>query len=413
MGSETVQDEMPREIAGVLAEFSGPEALVEAAAQVRDAGYSRFDAHSPFPVHGIDPAMGIRRTRLPWIVLGAGITGAVVALVMQWWTNAVDYPILISGKPMFSLPANIPVTFELIVLFSALAAFGGVFALCRLPEFTPAVFSSEKFRTATTHGFFLSIDARDPKFEEGASSELLRGAGAASVETYGWPDTKGAKIPTVFYWAGALAVLVAILPPLYVAKIKLSTSDKPRIHLVPDMDHQPRYNTQAASGFFADGRTMRGPVPGTVALGGLTEDEHFFQGTMGGEPATTFPSDFEISEAAMLRGQERFDIFCAPCHGIVGSGDGLVSKRAMARADSTTWNPVSSLHVAANRRQPVGQIFQAITNGVRTMPAYESQISPEDRWAVILYVRALQRSQNASFDDVPDDMQQRLKAKLQ
>ncbi len=120
---------------GILAEFADPDTLVSAARSVREAGLKRWDSHSPFPVHGIDGAMGIRPTILPWLVLGAGITGALVALLMQWWTNTVDYPMNISGKPLFSLPANIPVTFELIILFSALTAFFGVLVLNGLPRF--------------------------------------------------------------------------------------------------------------------------------------------------------------------------------------------------------------------------------------------------------------------------------------
>ncbi len=168
--------------AGLLAEFPSAEALVRAAGSLRDAGYRQFDAHSPFPVHGIERAMGIRPTVLPWLVLGAGLTGCAAALLMQWWMNAIDYPVLISGKPLFSLPANIPITFELIVLFSALTAFGGTLALNRLPQFWHPVFSSTRFRRATTDGFFISVEAGDPKFKEAATRELLASLGAEAVE---------------------------------------------------------------------------------------------------------------------------------------------------------------------------------------------------------------------------------------
>ena len=115
----------PQKPVGLLARFDGPEPLLAVAARLRDEGFRRWDAMSPFPIHGMERAMGIRPTRLPWLVLAAGIAGAVAVLGLQWWTNAVDYPMRISGKPMFSLPADIPVIFELIILFSALAAFFG------------------------------------------------------------------------------------------------------------------------------------------------------------------------------------------------------------------------------------------------------------------------------------------------
>jgi mono/diheme cytochrome c family protein len=412
MEASTDQNDTRQPVAGVLAEFSGPDALIAAAAKVRQAGYEDFDAHSPFPVHGIDPAVGIRRTPLPWLVLMAGIAGGIIALLMQWWTNAVDYPLIISGKPLFSLPALIPVAFELIVLLSAFAAFLGVFALTGLPVFGHALFSRDRFRKATTNGFFISVDAEDDKFDQAALSQLLRDAGATAVETYGWPESKRGGIPRAFFWAGGLAALVALLPPLYVATIKLTKSDKPRIHIVPNMDYQPRYNTQAASQWFADGRTMRLPVEGTVALGELQTDDHFYRGKLGDEFVTTFPARFEISEDTMLRGRERYNIFCAACHGYVGEGDGLVSERALARADSTGWIQPLSLHVPRVRQQPAGELFNTITHGIRTMPAYASQIPPEDRWAIVLYVRALQRSQNASIDDVPANKREQVRARF-
>lgn len=168
---------------GYLAEFDSPEALLAAAERVRDAGYSRWDAHTPFPVHGLNDAMGLRPTRLPWIVLAAGFAGAATGLVLQWFTNAFDYPFLISGKPIFSLPANIPVMFELTILFAAIAAFIGMLALNDLPRPYHALFKSRRFRRATTDGFFISIEASDPHFEAAGTKRFLQALGGAEVET--------------------------------------------------------------------------------------------------------------------------------------------------------------------------------------------------------------------------------------
>ncbi len=116
-------------------------------------------------MHGLNDAMGIRTTRLPLVVLGGGLIGGGLALLMQWWMNGVDYKFLISGKPLFGLPANIPIFFELTVLFSALGAFLGMLAFNLLPEYHHPLFSSERFRRATQDRFFISIEARDPKFD--------------------------------------------------------------------------------------------------------------------------------------------------------------------------------------------------------------------------------------------------------
>jgi hypothetical protein len=162
-----------RKLWGLMAEYATPHDLSRAASRVRDAGYTKWDTHTPFPVHGLDGAMGIRTTRLPYVVLGAAITGSSCGLLMQWWMNAVDYPIIISGKPFNSLPADIPVMFELTVLLAALTAFIGMLVANGLPRFHHPLFSSERFRRATTDAFFLVIQADDPRFDRARTEALL------------------------------------------------------------------------------------------------------------------------------------------------------------------------------------------------------------------------------------------------
>jgi len=174
--------EVDGELFGLLAEFETPGELLDAADKVREAGYSRWDCYSPFPVHGLDRAMGLRDTRLPWVVLGAGISGAAAAILMQWWMNAVDYPYMISGKPLFSLPANIPVAFEVTVLFSALTAFGAMFMFNRLPQFYHPVFKSARFRKVTDDRFFIAIETSDPRFDESKTAAMLQSIGSGRVE---------------------------------------------------------------------------------------------------------------------------------------------------------------------------------------------------------------------------------------
>ena len=167
---------------GILAEFDTATALVRACVEMRDAGYSRWDAHTPFPLHGLDDAMGLRTTKLPRLVLGGGIVGGGLGLLLQYWTNAVDYPVIISGKPIFSIPANIPVMFELTILLAAISAFVGMLALNGLPRYHHPVFSSASFRRVTTDRFFISVEAVDPLFDQKKTRELLEGAGSMGVE---------------------------------------------------------------------------------------------------------------------------------------------------------------------------------------------------------------------------------------
>ena len=169
-------------IQGVLARFDGPSALIEAAKKVREAGYTKFDCHSPFPIHGMDAAMGLARSPLGWLVGLAAIIGTSGALALQWWTSAVDYKLVISGKPFFSYQAYVPVTFALGVLLAAFAALIGMLAINGLPRFHHPVFYSDRFTKATDDGFFVSIEADDPKFSPEQSKAFLESIGGADTE---------------------------------------------------------------------------------------------------------------------------------------------------------------------------------------------------------------------------------------
>ncbi len=170
---------------GLLAEFANPAALYHACERVRDAGYTRWDAHSPFPVHGLERAMGLRRSVLPWIILVMGLTGAALGFALQWWVHASAYPLVISGKPFFAWPAFIPITFELGVLFGALGAVFGMLGLNRLPMHYHPLFNSKIFERVTDDAFFISIESWDPRFDAATTRTLLEGLGATRVELVG------------------------------------------------------------------------------------------------------------------------------------------------------------------------------------------------------------------------------------
>ncbi len=178
---------------GLLAEFETPGDLMHAAEKVRDAGYRWWDCHSPFPVHGLDAAMGIKRTILPVLVFCAGATGTMTALGLQAFTNSFSetiwagvwvtgYPFHISGKPAMSLPAFIPVIFELTILFSALSCVSLMFLFNGLPRLYHPLFKSNRFRRASNDRFFIVIEARDPKFLPKKTEEFLKTLDPIAVE---------------------------------------------------------------------------------------------------------------------------------------------------------------------------------------------------------------------------------------
>lgn len=171
-----------KNIHGVLAEFRNPKELLDAAKVINQSGYRNYDTFSPFPIHGMDKAMSLKKSKLGWIVFSHGLLGFTGALTMIYWMMVVDYPLIISGKTLMNIPAWIPVTFELTVLLSAFGAVFGMFFLNGLPRFNHPLFNSEQFKKVTDDGFFVCIEAEDPQFDTEKVQSLLNDAGATHIE---------------------------------------------------------------------------------------------------------------------------------------------------------------------------------------------------------------------------------------
>ncbi len=205
-----------------------------------------------------------------------------------------------------------------------------------------------------------------------------------------------------------LLVLVTLswLPFALIARERATKHPYTRMLILPDMVKQPKYKPQRMNTLYADSRADRRPVEGTVAHGQVRDDDAFYLGKVNGQWITAMP--MEVTDALMRRGQERFNIYCAPCHGLDGAGNGIVAKRADALQEGT-WTPPSSMQDPNVRSRQVGHLFNTITNGIRNMPAYGSQIDEADRWAIVAYVRALQLSQHAPIQDVPPEIRSTLR----
>jgi mono/diheme cytochrome c family protein len=404
---------------------------VAAAQRVREAGYTKFDAHSPYPIHGLDGAMGIRATRLAWIVFAAGVLGALVGLTMQWWMNATHaadwsflpswlqgYSYRISGKPYFSLPANIPVIFELTVLLAALAAVFGMLTLNNLPWFHNVLNASPRFRRATTDRFFISILATDPQFDAQRTLALAGSLGGTVEPVHEVPSP---PLPRWVVWIAWILVSLALLPPVLVWRARYTNSPEPRIHPIQDMDNQERYKSQQANPAFADERAMRPKVVGTVAREDWPVDAHYElgyhmepnpkTGVMERVPFEGLPEGVDVTLENLQRGQQRFNVYCTPCHGYDGQGHGIVHARAL-KLQTRGWVPPSNLtgDVLSDPKQtPDGHLYYVIANGSRTMPGYGDQIPVADRWKIVEYIRALQRSTHAKLDDVPPELRPGMK----
>jgi mono/diheme cytochrome c family protein len=310
-----------------------------------------------------------------------------------------------------------------------------------LPKLANPLFRSRRFPRATTDGFFLLVEPSDSTFSTAEARQRLESLGAVEVEECREP-TGGERIPRFVFASLAIAASLALIPPLWIAGARAKKSSAPRWHTFTNMDYQAKFKSQTELAMFAqghqlfeDGRAMRQPVSGTVARGELEEDDRLYRGVEptsdggsgtgnGEEPdsaaADAKPSDkpdsssdvepnwvetipISVTAELMDRGQRQYDIYCAVCHGRAGDGDGLVSERALD-LEQGAWIQPTSIHAETVREQPVGKLFNTISNGVRKMPGYRDQMSAEDRWAIVLYMRALQKSRTASLEDVPREV---------
>jgi hypothetical protein len=166
----------------LLAEFETPAAIMHAAQVIRDAGYKRWDVHTPFPIHGLDGAMGLRNSRVGWYTFIGGATGFTLGMLMIWWCGKVDYPIPVGGKPLFSPIPAVPIAYELTILLGSFGTLFGMFVLNRLPRHYHPLLKHPRFRNVTHDRFYVVIEYTDPKFSDTETRKLLEHAGGRHLE---------------------------------------------------------------------------------------------------------------------------------------------------------------------------------------------------------------------------------------
>ena len=169
-------------IYGLIAEFETPAGAMHAAEKVRDAGYKRWDVYTPFPVHGMDKAMGLRNSKVGWFSFVGGVTGYTSGMIMIWWMNAVNYPVIIGGKPMFSPFGAFPPSYELTILFGSFGALLGMLFLNKLPRLHHPLLKNRRFGLATHDRYFVVIETSDPKYSETETRKLLESTGSRLIE---------------------------------------------------------------------------------------------------------------------------------------------------------------------------------------------------------------------------------------
>ena len=371
-----------KKIFGVTALFNNPDAIISGARKIADSGFTKWDVNSPYPLHGIDKAMKMKPSTLGFVTLVFGLTGVAVALFFMWWTMSVDYPMIIGGKPYFSLPAFIPVTFEVTVIMATVSSVVAMFAFFfGLPRNAHALHDTEYMKKVSRDHFGIVIESNDPKFDERSTLELLKSLNPISTEIIYYPEKERYPIFEPRFLVFLFGVALAVSIGTYLMLNKL-------MYIQPFnwMDEQQKIIPQSKSEFFSDERGMRLPVEGTVARG-------FIPYPYMGEatPKEVLSNPYFPTKENLELGQRKFLTYCSPCHGNYADGD--------SRLQGQFPNP-PTLHSDRARNFPDGMIYHIITNGQNIMPSYASQVTREERWAIVNYIRVLQRAKNASESDV-------------
>lgn len=381
-------DERSGEVYAVAALFDTPDSIFHAAKKVADSGYEKYDVHTPYPIHGMDDAMKLKPTRLGYVTFTFGLLGLIIALLMIGYMSGIDYRNIIGGKPFFALPPSMPVAFELTVLFAALLTIiFTLFVFNKLPKIFHPLMDTEYMKRVSTDRYGIVIEAEDKNFDKDKVTEFLKSLGSSEISViYKFTKDEDKIITPIFdlKFIGILAgvaVITAIGTYIILNKV---------IYTAPFdwMTDQFRVNAQTQSKFFEDGFGMRLPVEGTVSKG---SSQYEFKG-MPDSLVKNLSNPLPVTKEVFARGKQKYETFCSPCHGYYGKGD--------SRLKGQYPNP-PTLHSEKIKNFKDGNIYHIIVNGQNIMPSYVKQISPDDRWAIVHYVRALLRSQNAPDTDFP------------
>jgi len=370
----------------VAATFNDVNKTLAAVQKINEAGYKNYDVHTPYPVHGLPHAMRLKSSKLGWVTLIFGFSGALFAFLFMYWVNVIDYPLIVGGKPFYQLPAYIPVMFEVTVLSAAVfTVVWMLFIIFKFPNNSHPLIDTEYMKRVSVDRFGISIQANDDLFELNKVKEFFKNLGAEEVfEIYYKIDELKDK-PKIFdkKFISFLALTSIVVSAItyFVLNQLLFMSPFNWMH------EQFRLNPQKATTVFKDGFGMRNPVEGTVARGYLP---YPFKGK---------PADAEMklvnplipTKQVLELGKEKYLTFCSPCHGNFGFGD--------SRLRGQFPNP-PTLHSDRLRNMKDGGLFHIITEGQNVMPGYASQLTTDERWAIVHYIRVLQRSVNPKESDL-------------
>jgi mono/diheme cytochrome c family protein len=366
--------------------FDNPNDIINAASKVTKEGYTNYDVHTPYPVHGMDDAMDLEPSKIGYLTILLGLTGLFLITSFIYWVNTIDYPQVIGGKPFFSLPAYVPLMFEVTVLLGAVGTVASLLIFfLKFPNNSHPLHDTNYIKQVSSNKFGIVIETNDPKFDLEYIKNLFNSLGASKVEEiYHDLETLNFK-PQVLdkkFIGGLIVVAIFTSFSAYMHLNKL-------LYITPFdwMTVQTKLNAQSQNVTFKDGFGMRQPVEGSIARGFIP---YQFKDNQA-EAAINLVNPIEISERNLEIGKKKFLTFCSPCHGNLG--DGASRLRGQFPVGPT-------LHSDKVRNWTDGDLYHVITVGQNVMPGYERLITRDERWSIVLYIRSLQRAFNAKEEDL-------------
>jgi mono/diheme cytochrome c family protein len=368
----------------LLGTFAEEHKLIAATTAAHERGYPIVDVYTPYPVHGLDKAMGLKPSRLGVFCFMMGVAGVGLAMLLQHWTMAIDWPINVGGRPFNSWPAYVPVAFEVLVL---LAGFGVVFAFFGVSRLFPGKTANIASPDVTNDRFILVVEAKEAAVDGDAVLRLYREHGAVEAveRDEDLPNSSAS-------WCNAKLVN-GILGGLLIVTIGLNwglgtNHATPNREFLPEMVHAVPYESFGTHPDLPNQMVLQAPIEGTIARG--QKPMHYQATPKDAERAgEKLVNPFSLKDGRRAtRGAQVFANYCQMCHGPAGKGDGPVSQRGVP--------PPPSLLAEKALKMKDGQMFHIVTygqgDGPGRMAAYAGQVPPDDRWAVILHLRKLQKA---------------------
>ena len=412
---------------GVTALFDTPDEIMEAAAKTAKLNFKKWDVNTPYPVHGMDDAMGLKPSKLPWVTFAFSLFGASFACFFAWWTMADQYPLNIGGKPFFSLPAFVPIMFALGVLISVITTVFSLIAFfCKLPYNNHPLHDTQYMKSTGSDRFGVVVEADNENFDLEMVKSFFQEIGGKDITEQYFPEKKrthilipkvGIQIP-YSEWMFVLVivgVLGGVAAKTYVMYNQVLYDRIPMVHVDDPvtginlseiiephrpspytwMDIQSKGNPQRYSLLDSGMSVMREPVKGTVARGFMPykykgrpdlAEKNLVSPVLVGAPKGV-PVEKDIIE----KGQKLYNTYCINCHGRFGDGQGTLRGNYFAPP---------SFHSEKLKNAGDGLIYHIITEGQGQMASYAKQISREDRWKIVYYIRTLQRAKDAKPSDL-------------